>query len=240
MSNKQGSIAGFFTRSSPKTKVPKKEPKSEVIDLTESTEADRPPTSPRKRRKLSSDQSSPAPHVEALSKGDSAPKADRLTIDPSEPFNYPPANHGSYHLPPDPNYNHPFTITPPPNELLTALAFSQSPKPILRPNLNLDLLYFNQFISPPGSRALYDYLLEALPWYRVKYTVRGININTPRWTTVFGKDASTADWKGYPVKPRAIPEILLRLMEIGQSLSTTFLHRYSFVFEGFLCIRGSD
>ena len=59
-----------------------------------------------------------------------------------------------------------------------------------------------------------------MPWYRVTYTTKGFTVNTPRWTTVFGKDLQSKDWSGYPagVKPRAIPEILLRLMEIGMSL----------------------
>jgi hypothetical protein len=225
MSSRQGSIVGFFARPPAKSSKPKQPPKSEVkdeiIDLTTDTaglkdEDIKPTKSPRKRRKLSPKVEGRSPPVEALDKGETGAKPDRLTIDLSAAFTYPPSDHASYRLPPDPGYNHPLPIAPPPESLLANLSFSQSPKPIIRPSLNLDLLYFNQFISPPGSRELYEYLLESMPWYRVKYTVRGININTPRWTTVFGKDGSTPSWTGYPVKPRAIPEILLRLMEVGK------------------------
>jgi hypothetical protein len=225
MSTKQGSIAGFFARkpatSDTKTKIKaeiKPSIKSEgsqdengVIDLTSELEDTQ--DIPRKRRKLSSP-SSPGP----ISKTTKS-VANRLTIDTTTSFDYPPPTHPSYHPPPSSSYNHPFPISPPPPQLLEALSFSQSPKPILKSNLNLDLLYFNQFISPPGSRMLYDYFLEALPWYRVKYTKGPYEINTPRWTTVFGKDSSPNGWGEYGVvKPRAIPEILLRLMEIGTSL----------------------
>jgi hypothetical protein len=38
--------------------------------------------------------------------------------------------------------------------------------------------------------------------------VRGIDINTPRYTTVFGKDATSTPWTGYDkAEPRAIPVV---------------------------------
>ena len=37
---------------------------------------------------------------------------------------------------------------------------------------------------------LYKHLLEELPWYKVLYLARGMTINTPRYTTVFGLDES--------------------------------------------------
>ena len=172
--------------------------------------------SPRKRRKLSprlEDQSTTRPLAE-ISKVETKPKSDYLIIDPSEPSTYPPPSHPSYAPPPSPTHNHPFPIPSPPPHLLSSLQFNPNPRPILKPKLDLDLLYFNQFISG-GSKGLYGYLLDSLPWYRVTYVTKGITINTPRWTTVFGKDCSSREWGGYAVKPRAIPEILLRLMEIG-------------------------
>ncbi|OCF36430.1 hypothetical protein I316_01679 [Kwoniella heveanensis BCC8398] len=76
----------------------------------------------------------------------------------------------------------------------------------------------------PSSKQLMKYLLEELPWYRVKYTVRGININTPRYTTVFGKDSTDIPWTGYQkCKPRAIPEVLVNLMrKVEQVTSSQF------------------
>ncbi|ORY24979.1 hypothetical protein BCR39DRAFT_445565, partial [Naematelia encephala] len=112
-----------------------------------------------------------------------------------------------------PSYNHPFSISPPPPALLESLAFTPQTRTITKPDLGLDLLYLKHFVSPACSRALMAYLLSALPWYRVTYMVRGIRINTPRFTTVFGKDSTNTPWDGYKVSPRAIPPILLRLMQ---------------------------
>lgn len=127
---------------------------------------------------------------------------------------YPLINHPSYHPPPSPTFNHPFPIAPIPCSL--NLRFNTTPNPHLNPKLGLDLLYFKRFIDPACSWELTRYLLDALPWYRVKYTVRGLDINTPRFTTVFGKDSTNKSWTSYPCKPRAIPPILLKLMQKGK------------------------
>lgn len=233
---RQGSIASFFTRTPTEarpaiaTATAMQEVKDELIDLTSVNE----PTSMNdenegpslKRRKFSPKSEATetkTPHLPATP--GKKPGQERLKLDLTQPYSFPGPDHPSYHPPLSPDHNHPFPIPPPSQSLVDALSFSQSPRAILKPNLNLDLLYFDHFISSPGSRELYDYLLDSLPWYRVKYTVRGININTPRWTTVFGKDSSTKSWSGYNVKPRAIPEILLRLMEIG--MSQTFIYTTS-------------
>ena len=126
---------------------------------------------------------------------------------------FPPRDHPSYRPPPTPTFNHPFPIPPIPDtlDLQTNSSFTSH----LKPALGLELLYFKHFIKPSCSRDVTKYLLEALPWYRVKYTVRGLDINTPRFTTVFGKDLSDRSWTGYKCKPRAIPTILLQLMQKG-------------------------
>jgi hypothetical protein len=248
MGTKQGSIAGFFTKKPTPTKAKIVDTKpgisskrtqgaDVIIDLTETEdlagqgEAVKPEhdvgkreegstsASPRKRRKLSPNLDEKPPHeFEIKAAPKSEPRADHLTINPSEEFTYPPTTHPSYAQPPSPTHNHPFPIPPPTSTLLSSLSFNPNPRSILKPKLDLDLLYFNQFISG-GSKGLYEYLLDSLPWYRVRYVTKGITINTPRWTTVFGKDCSSREWGGYAVKPRAIPEILLRLMEIGTSLN---------------------
>ena len=130
---------------------------------------------------------------------------------------YPPVNHPSYHLPPSSSFNHPFIAPPIPDSLISSLKFNTSSKSITKPELGLDLLYFKPFIERSSSRDLMKFLLDSLPWYRVKYVVRGISINTPRWTTVFGKDRTGMAWEKYGCKPRAIPPILLRLMQKGVS-----------------------
>lgn len=230
MASRQGSISSFFkkpvskTESKPNVK-PEPEPGLEhkvkgeggIIDLTDDIVDNEFLDLPRKRRKLS-------PLVENIPKAEvSVPKANQelLKIDTSEAFIYPPPSHPSYPPPPSSTHNHPFQIRKPSDSLLSSLRFNPNPKPILKPALNLDLLYFHNFIES-GSKELYNYLLESMPWYRVTYTTKGFTVNTPRWTTVFGKDLQSKDWSGYPVgvRPRAIPEILLRLMEIGMSPST--------------------
>lgn len=55
---------------------------------------------------------------------------------------------------------------------------------------DLDLLYFQPFVKAPTANKLYKHLLEELPWYKVVYMARGMTINTPRYTTVFGLDAT--------------------------------------------------
>ncbi|WWC89973.1 uncharacterized protein L201_004902 [Kwoniella dendrophila CBS 6074] len=118
-----------------------------------------------------------------------------------------------YHKPPTKDYNHPIVI-PPINDELKPIHFNLNPKVIYNPITDLDLVYYKNFIDKNlSSKKIMDFLLDNLPWYRVKYKVRGIDINTPRFTTVFGKDSTQTPWSGYQkCKPRAIPEILERLM----------------------------
>ncbi|TGJ85898.1 hypothetical protein E0Z10_g2848 [Xylaria hypoxylon] len=57
---------------------------------------------------------------------------------------------------------------------------------------DLDLLYFEPYISRQAARQLFEFLRSELPFYRVEYDIMrsGIktHIRTPRWTTVFGLD----------------------------------------------------
>ena len=168
----------------------------------------------------------PSPKREAIEPTAKRRKVERRSASPAgdRPIptvldeSYPPPTHPSYHPPPTPTYNHPITIAPIPDLLNSSLAYNTDAKPIVKPDLGLDLLYFKRFIDASCSRQLTEYLLDSLPWYRVKYTVRGININTPRYTTVFGKDATDTPWIGYDkAEPRAIPRILLMLMQKGAS-----------------------
>lgn len=60
---------------------------------------------------------------------------------------------------------------------------------------DLDLLYFEPYIPSYLARDVFHFLRGSLPFYRVKYTIkRGsveTNINTPRYTTVFGLDETS-------------------------------------------------
>ena len=114
----------------------------------------------------------------------------------------------------------------PSNFVLDEIATMVEPQVIKR-EPDLDLLFFKKFIKGPD---LFNYLLEELPWYRVrlayrtglicfnqlriqvKYTVRGININTPRFTCVWGCDETGSDPKAYKIAPRPIPKALKDLL----------------------------
>ena len=61
---------------------------------------------------------------------------------------------------------------------------------------DLDLLYFQPYIPPTIERELFEFLRSTLFFYRVQYTIKRYgtetHINTPRFTTVFGVDTSSA------------------------------------------------
>lgn len=60
---------------------------------------------------------------------------------------------------------------------------------------HLDLLYFEPLIPRPTAKELFNFLRSSLPFYRVKYTItrfgKSLDINTPRFTTVFGLDVTS-------------------------------------------------
>jgi hypothetical protein len=105
-----------------------------------------------------------------------------------------------------------FTIIPPAFAL--KIHSPSAGKPIV--DKDLDMMLYRPFLDSP--RQLYNYLLEALPWYRVRYTVRGLAINTPRYTTVYGKDVTNGEDKMYQKKPRPIPPLLAALKDEVEKL----------------------
>lgn len=60
---------------------------------------------------------------------------------------------------------------------------------------DLDLLYYQPFIPKDVHTGIFEFLRQELPYYRVQYKINrgGIEtlINTPRYTTVFGVDATS-------------------------------------------------
>ncbi|CAI7601697.1 unnamed protein product [Penicillium bialowiezense] len=92
---------------------------------------------------------------------------------------------------------------------------------------HLDLLHFQPYLPRATANELFKFLRSELPFYRVRYTARRGNvsteINTPRWTTVFGIDETSVFAEGqavdaqtgspvpptkYQCTPRPIPECL--------------------------------
>lgn len=105
------------------------------------------------------------------------------------------ASHGHVH-----KYAHktyPFTIADLPQSLqytLQELILTASGKEI-KNQPHLDLLYFQPLIPQPDASDLFNFLRSNLFFYRVKYTItrfgKSIDINTPRYTTVFGLDETS-------------------------------------------------
>lgn len=103
--------------------------------------------------------------------------------------------------------------------------------------LDLDLLYFRPYIPKAAQSDLFEFLRCELFFYRVQYTIKRFGqdtqINTPRYTTVFGVDTSSQfDANGklvdsktskpipedrYKVcKPRPLPQCLDHLRQLTE------------------------
>ncbi|EAW13270.1 alpha-ketoglutarate-dependent dioxygenase AlkB family protein [Aspergillus clavatus NRRL 1] len=151
--------------------------------------------------------------LESFYKPISPPKRPRIEEPPST-F----SQHSSY----------PFPIADLPQSLASALTESPARQPrSITDQPHLDLLYYQPFISTPTARELFRFLRRELPFYRVQYTIRrgptSTQINTPRFTTVFGvddtsffKDSQLVDRKTdvsiskekYKYPPRPLPACL--------------------------------
>lgn len=93
-----------------------------------------------------------------------------------------------------PSYPHPIAALPP--FIASPLASIRDTQPKTITNQpHLDLLYFHPLIPSLTARDLFQFLRRELPFYRVQYTIRRggqpTQINTPRFTTVFGIDATS-------------------------------------------------
>ncbi|KAL6230362.1 hypothetical protein BDW75DRAFT_73906 [Aspergillus navahoensis] len=111
------------------------------------------------------------------------PKCKKLRADEELPVSY--SHHPSY---PHPIASLPLSLA----SSLASLSQAESKKITNRPHL--DLLYFHPLIPAPAARDLFQFLRRELPFYRVQYSIRRggqtTQINTPRFTTVFGIDAT--------------------------------------------------
>ncbi|KZT44230.1 hypothetical protein SISSUDRAFT_1111841 [Sistotremastrum suecicum HHB10207 ss-3] len=101
-------------------------------------------------------------------------------------------------------------------------AFGSDPGDAILKEPELDLLFFKQFLKAPGRKALFDYMLAELPWYRT----RGMTIRTPRWTCVWGCDDTGAPLAAYKKKPRPIP---VALQELKQHVEERTGATYNFI-----------
>ncbi|KAE8408446.1 hypothetical protein BDV37DRAFT_278929 [Aspergillus pseudonomiae] len=149
----------------------------------------------------------------------------------------PPTHHPTY----------PFPIPSLPTHLSNALSnITSTPKPITN-HPHLDLLYFQPLLPPQTANSLFHFLRDSLPFHKVQYTIhRGktpTKITTPRYTTVFGVDAtsiftsdsnqtllSTAtNTPKYKCHPRPIPACLEHLRQTIQSVTGAPPDYYNFI-----------
>ena len=132
---------------------------------------------------------------------------------------------------------YPFPIPQLPTSISDVLGFAPAAEGrIINDRPNLDVLYFQPYIPREIEKDLFQFLRRELFFYRVQYNIkRGpveTQINTPRFTTVFGVDESSffspeGDLKDmvtkrpipkdrYQCKPRPIPGCLDRLRQITE------------------------
>jgi len=90
----------------------------------------------------------------------------------------------------------PWAVPQLPPSITEALGFAPAEEgKVINDQLDLDLLYFQPYIPKEVENDLFRFLRQELFFYRVKYNIkRGpveTEINTPRFTTVFGVDESS-------------------------------------------------
>ena len=91
---------------------------------------------------------------------------------------------------------YPWSILQLPPDLNASLGFAPATEgKAINDQPDLDLLYFQPYTSRDVAKDLFDFLRDSLFFYRVQYKIkRGLvetQINTPRFTTVFGVDGSS-------------------------------------------------
>ncbi|KAJ5513832.1 Oxoglutarate/iron-dependent dioxygenase [Penicillium fimorum] len=123
------------------------------------------------------------PKTEPTESTISTPETNNISIEETKP----PSHHSSYPIP----------IAQLPSHVEVGLEHATpatSPREINN-QPHLDLLHFQPYIPRPTANELFKFLRRELPFYRVQYTARRgdveTQINTPRWTTVFGVDETS-------------------------------------------------
>ncbi|KAI4688963.1 hypothetical protein J4E81_007680 [Alternaria sp. BMP 2799] len=133
--------------------------------------------------------------------------------------------------------SYPFAIPHLPAPFTEQLGFAPAEEgKLMNDQLDLDLVYYQPYVPSGIAPGLFEFLRQELPFYRVQYNItRGgaqTQINTPRFTTVFGvddtsrfaADGSIVDTKtGKPVEksrykcaPRPIPQCLEELKKVTE------------------------
>ncbi|KAH7061736.1 hypothetical protein BKA63DRAFT_201514 [Paraphoma chrysanthemicola] len=132
---------------------------------------------------------------------------------------------------------YPFAISHLPTPISEQLGFAPAEEgKVMNDQLDLDMVYYQPYIPAPITSGVFEFLRQELPFYRVQYNITRFGtptqINTPRFTTVFGvdetsrfaEDGSIVDAKTgkkvetsrYKCAPRPIPECLEVLRKITE------------------------
>lgn len=132
---------------------------------------------------------------------------------------------------------YPFAIAQLPDLFLEQLGFAPAEEgKFINDQPDLDLVYYQPYIPSSVAAGMFEFLRQELPFYRVQYSINrgGISttINTPRFTTVFGVDATsrfsddgklvdmktgkTIESGRYKCKPRPLPQCLDELRKITE------------------------
>ena len=133
--------------------------------------------------------------------------------------------------------SYPFAIPYLPTPFTEQLGFApaEEGKP-MDDRLDLDLVYYQPYIPSSMTSGLFEFLRQELPFYRVQYNItRGgiqTQINTPRFTTVFGVDETSRfdldgglvdaktskkiEFNRYKCKPRPLPQCLDELRKVTE------------------------
>ncbi|KZM25544.1 uncharacterized protein EKO05_0001904 [Ascochyta rabiei] len=141
---------------------------------------------------------------------------------------------------------YPFPISHLPVSFKEQLGFAPAEEGVLmNDKLDLDLVYYQPYIPPTITAGLFEFLRQELPFYRVQYTItrfgKTTDINTPRFTTVFGIDQTcrfdtngnikdvqtdkTLEASKFKCNPRPIPQCLDELRRITEG---TTGHTFNF------------
>lgn len=132
---------------------------------------------------------------------------------------------------------YPFPISHLPTAFKEQLGFVPAAEGVLmNDKLDLDLVYYQPYIPPAITAGLFEFLRQELPFYRVQYTItrfgKRTDINTPRYTTVFGIDETcrfapngtiidavtgkSVEASKFKCKPRPIPQCLDDLRQVTE------------------------
>jgi len=153
---------------------------------------------------------------------------------------------------------YPFAVPYLPPSINEALNFAPASEgQVINDAPDLDLLYYKPYVPKDIERALFEFLRGELFFYRVKYMIkRGTfetQINTPRYTTVFGIDeTSRFDTDGkivdatsgkavaakdaYACRPRPLPQCLDFLRTLTENATG---HKFNFALVNYYA-SGSD